>query len=143
MKMTDRILDLIVRFRRRKAPRADTQRQRARQTTPRRTWSEAMNMTNRIFDYIVQYKRDNDGNSPSLRELVADCEAGGTSAARYHVLKLERQGRVTLPAVGRPRSIQVTGGRWTYEPPGEGTEGAHGRGAEADPQRDEAEVVLQ
>jgi len=100
-----------------------------------------MNMTDRIFDYIVQYKRENDGNSPSLRDLVADCEAGGTSAARYHVMKLEKQGKINIPAAGRPRSIRVTGGRWTYEPPGRGTEGTHAPGT-AEAQPSEAEAAL-
>ena len=68
-----------------------------------------------IFQFIVAYKREHDGLSPSISDIAAACFLH-ESTVRYHIARLEIQGRIRL--VER-RGIEVVGGAW--EPP-DGTE---------------------
>lgn len=62
----------------------------------------------RVFRFIVEYKRQHDGLSPAIEEISKAC-ALHTSTVKYHLLKLENQGRIRI--VGR-RAIEVSGGVW-------------------------------
>jgi hypothetical protein len=73
-----------------------------------------MIMTDRIYNLIVQFKQDNDGNSPSVRDLLTASDLRTTSAVQYQLVKLEREGRITFGGK-RSRSIRVTGGRWIHD----------------------------
>ena len=65
-----------------------------------------------VFAFICDWKSSHDGNSPTLDELVAGCGIPQTTLV-YHLLKLQRQGRITLDGVPRQaRQIRVVGGRW-------------------------------
>ncbi len=65
----------------------------------------------RIFDYIVRYKRAHDGLSPSAKYLAEVCYVA-TSTVRYHLYRLEGEGRIRLVKGG---GIEVIGGRWDCE----------------------------
>ncbi len=70
-----------------------------------------------VFAFVVQYKREHDGLSPTISEIADACYLH-PSTARYHLTRLELEGRIRI--TGR-RGIEVIGGAW--EPPGEdGTE---------------------
>jgi len=62
----------------------------------------------RVFRFIVEYKRQHDGLSPTVEEISRACVLH-TSTVKYHLLKLENQGRIRI--VGR-RAIEVIGGVW-------------------------------
>lgn len=69
--------------------------------------------TERVFDFIVQYKSENDGNSPSIRDIMAHCAISSTSVVIYHLEKLERSERIERDYAGA-RSIRVRGGEWNW-----------------------------
>jgi SOS-response transcriptional repressor LexA len=66
-----------------------------------------------VFDFIVRYKTDNDGLSPTYREIGEECGISSTSVVRYYLVKLQDGGLITFGKKGR--GIKVIGGRWSYE----------------------------
>ncbi len=73
--------------------------------------------TRRVFEAIVHYKRVHDGNSPSTRDIMTATGITSTSVMRYQIGILIREGLLRdVPDLEiRTRSIEVVGGRWTYE----------------------------
>ena len=61
-----------------------------------------------VYKYIIKYKRDNDGLSPSMREIMAQ-GVSSTSVVAWHLNKLEQEGKINGGGV---RGIKVTGGEW-------------------------------
>lgn len=72
------------------------------------------NLTNRIFDFIVAYKRQNDGNSPTLREIGEQFNVS-TSVVSSHLNKLIEAGKLAKPEFNSSRNIVVVGARWIYD----------------------------
>lgn len=70
-----------------------------------------------IYDFIVKRKKQNDGNSPSIREIARHCDIPSTSIVNHHLRKLAEQGLIELSGNGKARMIIVTGGQWVA--PGE------------------------
>ena len=70
----------------------------------------------RVFDFIVKFKADNDGVSPSYREIMEACDISSFSHVKYLLGKLAAGGRISL-GDGKSRTIYVTGGQWQYEEP--------------------------
>ena len=66
-----------------------------------------------ILDYIVWYKTANDGNSPTIREIMSGCGIGSTSIVSYILRDLQDEGK--LRVINGSRGIMVTGGHWTYK----------------------------
>ena len=64
-----------------------------------------------VYNYIVRHKSENDGNSPSLRQIMAVCHVTSTSVVANIIQRLERAGKISR--IGGV--ISVTGGRWTLE----------------------------
>lgn len=71
----------------------------------------------RVYDFIVAYKKSHDGNSPTFREIMEDCEVLSTSTVVYYLDKLGKRGLIRRP---EPRigsryatMIEVVGGQWT------------------------------
>lgn len=57
--------------------------------------------TQSVLDFIKQYKRENNGNSPSLREMGDGCFMT-TSSVSYHIQKLVDAGKIKrLPHTAR------------------------------------------
>jgi SOS-response transcriptional repressor LexA len=68
-----------------------------------------------IFDFIVSYKCANDGNSPSLREIMTACGVTSSSNMQFILNNLVDENLIRI----RPgqRNIQVVGGCWSYSSP--------------------------
>lgn len=67
----------------------------------------------KLYDAIVEYKRAHDGNSPTLRELMAPANYASVSAVSNALGRLEKQGLIKLIGKGKARRIEVVGARWT------------------------------
>ena len=63
-----------------------------------------------VMDYVVKYKTANDGNSPTIREIMSGCGIGSTSIVSYILRDLQDEGK--LRVVDGSRGIMVTGGHW-------------------------------
>ncbi len=69
-----------------------------------------------VFDFIIEYKTSNDGNSPTIREIMRATSCTSTSVVNYYLNRLHYDyGLITRPRENRQRSITVIGGKWTYE----------------------------
>ena len=69
-----------------------------------------------ILRYIIRYKCDHDGNSPTIRQVMAAVGYQATSAVSA-LKTLERRGLIKrLPS--RALRIVVVGGMWSMEEPG-------------------------
>lgn len=66
-----------------------------------------------VFTFIVNYKRNNDGNSPTIRTLQERFGISSTSVVAYILKKLEKDGKITLNN-NTGQLINVVGGNWTY-----------------------------
>ena len=67
-----------------------------------------------VFAFIVEYKKQNDGLSPTLREICDHTRVRSTSHASLLVDKLEKDGFIERVAVaGQSRNIRVIGGEWS------------------------------
>lgn len=79
---------------------------------PVRSKSEQMEeRLDKLYKFIVEHKVNNDGNSPTLREM---CEAMGmnsTSLLSYYLDALEKRGKIER-GQNDTRSIRVVGGKW-------------------------------
>ena len=67
-----------------------------------------------IFDFIVRWKRNHDGNSPSLSQIMTHCKITSKSVVVYILEKLESQQKIIRVGPKYERRIQVVGGRWDY-----------------------------
>jgi SOS-response transcriptional repressor LexA len=65
----------------------------------------------RVRQYIIEHKRANDGNSPSIRQIMIACAIPSSSVVDYYLDKLEAANVIRR----KSRRIEVTGGRWTYQ----------------------------
>jgi SOS-response transcriptional repressor LexA len=70
-----------------------------------------------VFDFIVAYKREHDGNSPTIREIMLACGISSTSMVVFYLNKLERRGIIRRPepvfGARYANGIEVVGGKWT------------------------------
>lgn len=62
-----------------------------------------------VLDAIKSHKRNNDGNSPKVRELAASVMRATSNTQRIITI-LKRKGYLE-----KRRGIYVVGGNWTYE----------------------------
>lgn len=67
-----------------------------------------------VLDYIITYKREHDGNSPSLRQMMTACRVTSTSNMSYILADLQKGGQIVVNPGSR--GIEVIGGRWSYTP---------------------------
>lgn len=65
-----------------------------------------------VLNYILLYKTDNNGRSPSVREIMKGCGFRSTSVAHYHLGRLQSAGLIKREA-GKARSICVIHGTWS------------------------------
>ena len=71
-----------------------------------------------LLDYIIDYKQENDGNSPTMRQIMENLSYSSTSVVTYNLNVLENQGLIKRQ-YGDARGIIVTGGQWVYEGAGQ------------------------
>ena len=63
-----------------------------------------------VLAYIIQYKTANDGNSPTIREIMSGCGICSTSIVSYILRDLQDEGKLRI--IDGSRGIMVTGGHW-------------------------------
>ncbi len=68
----------------------------------------------RYLNFIVDYKAENDGLSPTVREIADGVGVVSSSTVFYMLAKLEELGVIRYH--GRSRGIIVVGGCWSYDP---------------------------
>jgi len=69
-----------------------------------------MTPTTQVYHYILTYKTDNDGNSPTIREIGR--ALGLRNQPALEVLRqLESQGLI-VRLEGKSRGIKVVGAKW-------------------------------
>lgn len=67
-----------------------------------------------VFDFIVQHKINNDGISPTRREIIDNTDITSTYIVGWNLDILEEAGLIYCdPKLSR--AIKVIGGKWTYE----------------------------
>ncbi|KAA3644805.1 MAG: hypothetical protein DWQ07_15480 [Chloroflexi bacterium] len=70
-----------------------------------------------VFGFIVRYKTDNDGVSPTIREILAGTRITSTSMVAFYLGKLEEKGLIEALGKGvQTRNIRVIGGQWLFPP---------------------------
>jgi SOS-response transcriptional repressor LexA len=67
-----------------------------------------------VFDYLVNYKKDNGGNTPSIREIVKNTKAQSTSVIAYSLEKLEDYGSIKQNESGK-KGVSVIGEQWVID----------------------------
>lgn len=69
---------------------------------------------NEIFAWIVAYKKEHNGNSPAVFDIMHGCRVSSKSVVFALLRRLEDAGRIRLGRrCGLARSIEVVGGTWT------------------------------
>jgi SOS-response transcriptional repressor LexA len=66
----------------------------------------------RVYAFLVAYKLSHNGNSPSVREIMAGCELPNPNEVTRVLRKLEKDGRISR-AMPSHCQITVIGGSWT------------------------------
>ncbi len=73
-----------------------------------------------IYQFIVDYKQQNDGNSPTIREILRQCRVSSTSMVKYYLDSLVDQGLIQMTSSNGHRKIIVVGGSWELKMPDRG-----------------------
>ena len=81
--------------------------------SPGRPPGDADQRANEVLEFIKDYKKDNDGNSPSIRDIQYGVGISSTSVVSYYLDNLVERELITR-LENDSRSIQVVGGSWTY-----------------------------
>ena len=68
----------------------------------------------KIFDFIVRWKRNHDGNSPSLSQIMTNCHVSSKSVVIFLLEKLETQKKIIRIGPKYERRIHVVGGHWDF-----------------------------
>ena len=69
------------------------------------------NRLDKLHAFIIQYKIENDGISPSIREMGEYLEVKSTGLVFFYLRKLEAAGRIVVVKNQR-RHISIPGGQW-------------------------------
>ena len=64
-----------------------------------------------VYAYIIKHKTENDGNSPTLRDIGNNIGIKSTSHVSYYINKLVDIGLIRRKPT-RAGSIEVVGGEW-------------------------------
>lgn len=67
---------------------------------------------NAIYHFIVKYKRENDGLSPTLEQIMLACRVNSKSNMSSILRILEDEGKIVVNSK-ISRGIQVIGGKWS------------------------------
>jgi SOS-response transcriptional repressor LexA len=66
-----------------------------------------------VLQYIITHKLSNDGNSPTIREIMQMCHISSSSVVSYILRDLQDAGKIRI--IEGSRGIIVTGGMWRME----------------------------
>lgn len=72
-----------------------------------------------MYRWIVSYKAGHNGNSPTFRDIMRACNHSSLSVVRADLRRLEHAGLIRVNE-GRPRSLEIVGGRWVPPEPERG-----------------------
>lgn len=78
----------------------------------RRTPPNLPATTKRVHEFIVAFMEENDGLSPTIREIGDATDISSTSVVSYHLGKLERAGVIWRRNDNISRGIVVVGAQW-------------------------------
>jgi SOS-response transcriptional repressor LexA len=65
---------------------------------------------NLVFQFIVRFKAENDGVSPSMREIEEACGLSSLSHVNYYLQRLVRMKKIEIRYGAR--NIRVVGAEW-------------------------------
>lgn len=68
-----------------------------------------------IYRFIVRFKRENGGDSPTLREIMAGVGLPTTSLVYYHLNLLEDAGKIVRPKRTKASRIAIPGAQWRFD----------------------------
>jgi hypothetical protein len=72
----------------------------------------------RVYVFIVEFKRQHDGNSPTIREIMTACKVSSSSMVFFYLNQLAAFGLIQRPEpqVGtrQAANIEVVGGKWIF-----------------------------
>lgn len=71
-------------------------------------------ITLKVFEFILRYKTEHDGNSPSYQQIANAVGLKSVSTIKIHITTLRDAG-LLKHEFADSRSIEVIGGKWTYE----------------------------
>ena len=66
----------------------------------------------KILEYIIGYKKEYDGLSPSLRDIMAYFDISSTCVASHVLKALESEGKIIFKDKYISRGYMVVGGEW-------------------------------
>ena len=64
-----------------------------------------------VLEFIIKFKTENDGNSPTFREIMAGVGLSSTSEVKYWLERLVAQGRIEFPLKNQSRFIIIVGSK--------------------------------
>jgi len=65
-----------------------------------------------VFEYVVLHKSENDGNSPTIREIMRKCQISSTSMVNYYLYQLQDFDKIRFQGI---RNIIVVGAQgWSF-----------------------------
>lgn len=77
---------------------------------------ENVTILDRVLEYIKAYKRDHNGISPTLRDIVRDMELSSTSVAHYYLEKMYKSGVIyRIHLEGNRVGIGVPNSSWVMD----------------------------
>ena len=65
-----------------------------------------------ILGFIIRFKREHDGVSPTVREIVEATEMESTGTTHVYLKRLVSDGKIEMIGKNQPRGIMVVGGSW-------------------------------
>lgn len=96
-----------------------------------------------VYGALVRFKSQNQGNSPSIREIKGPDTSKSISALVYTLNRLEAKGWIRRSSDGKARRIEVVGAVWTAPDVGEAwaTTAPHNQGVDAGRHRPAVEDI--
>lgn len=70
--------------------------------------------TRRLYHFVIRYKRENDGLSPTVAEMIDGCSLASTSHVIRILDQLEAAGLIHR-VLRSSRGILIIGGRWLMD----------------------------
>ena len=65
-----------------------------------------------VFEYVILHKSENDGNSPTIREIMRKCQISSTSMVNYYLYQPQDFDKIRFQGI---RNIIVVGAKgWSF-----------------------------
>lgn len=66
-----------------------------------------------VYKFLIEYKRENDGNTPTIREIAEALGFSSTSLSRHYLNGLDRIGLIRREKL-KSRGVEIVGGYWGF-----------------------------